>query len=280
MRVDVHAHCIQPEHVTAAAHSKMERSGYPPMEPMEFDYFMREMEPVDKAICFGVRARGTGTMTPDEYTSEWVSRAPEKLLGFMAIDPMEEDYLEKIDRAASELGLCGIKLHPILGRYNPADPKIFPLYEKAIDLGLPILTHMGAHPDDRVSLKQSEPLLFDDVAQAFGELKIVIAHMAHPVAAGLRGAVAKAPERVRRRVRRRLGAAVAGMASAHADGRMGSRGQAAVWVRFSVLDAPGGIRQAAALERSGRGDGLSANPGRRAIEGIINRDALGLLGIA
>ena len=180
MRVDVHAHCIQPEHVTAAAHSKMERSGYPPMEPMEFDYFMREMEPVDKAICFGVRARGTGTMTPDEYTSEWVNRAPEKLLGFMAIDPMEEDYLEKIDRAASELGLCGIKLHPILGRYNPADPTIFPLYEKAIDLGLPILTHMGAHPDDRVSLKQSEPLLFDDVAQAFSELKIVIAHMAHP----------------------------------------------------------------------------------------------------
>ena len=180
MKVDVHAHCIQPEHVTAAAHSKMERSGYPPMAPTEFDHFMREMEPVDKAICFGVRARGTGTMTPDEYTSEWVSRAPEKLLGFMAIDPMEEDYLEKIDRAASELGLCGIKLHPILGRYNPADPKIFPLYEKAIDLRLPILTHMGAHPDDRVSLKHSEPLLFDDVAQAFSDLKIVIAHMAHP----------------------------------------------------------------------------------------------------
>ena len=180
MRVDVHAHCIQPGHVTAAAHSKMERGGYAPMQDTEFDDFMRHMEPVDRAICFGVRGRATGTLTPDEYTAEWVNRAPDKLLGFMAIDPMEDNYLEQIDRASLDLGLRGIKLHPILGRYNPADPKVFPLYEKAIDLGLPILTHLGAHPDDRASLKNSEPLLFDDVAQAFAELKIVIAHMAHP----------------------------------------------------------------------------------------------------
>ena len=279
MRVDVHAHCIQPEHVTPAAHSKMERSGYPPMEPMEFDYFMREMEPVDRAICFGVRARGTGTMTPDEYTSEWVSRAPEKLLGFMAIDPMEEDYLEKIDRASSELGLCGIKLHPILGRYNPADPKIFPLYEKAIDLGLPILTHMGAHPDDRVSLKQSEPLLFDDVAQAFGELKIVVAHMAHPWQRDCAVLLRKHP-------------------NVYAD--VSGAGWVRPWQAWQALtlmvewgvadkllfgsDFPfwtprEGFDKLRRLNDQVEGTGFPRIPDD-AIEGIINRDALSLLGIA
>ncbi|MCY3801552.1 MAG: amidohydrolase family protein [Chloroflexi bacterium] len=278
MRVDVHAHCIQPEHVTAAAHSKMERSGYPPMAPTEFDHFMREMEPVDKAICFGVRARGTGTMTPDEYTSEWVSRAPEKLLGFMAIDPMEEDYLEKIDRAASELGLCGIKLHPILGRYNPADPKIFPLYEKAIDLGLPILTHMGAHPDDRVSLKQSEPLLFDDVAQAFSELKIVIAHMAHPWQRDCAVVLRKHP-------------------NVYAD--VSGAGWVRPWQAWQALtlmvewgvadkllfgsDFPfwtprEGFDKLRRLNEQVEGTGFPRIPDD-VIEGIINRDALGLLGI-
>ena len=278
MKVDVHAHCIQPEHVTAAAHSKMERSGYPPMAPMEFDYFMREMEPVHKAICFGVRARGTGTMTPDEYTSEWVSRAPEKLLGFMAIDPMEEDYLEKIDRAASELGLCGIKLHPILGRYNPADPKIFPLYEKAIDLGLPILTHMGAHPDDRVSLKQSEPLLFDDVAQAFSELKIVIAHMAHPWQRDCAVVLRKHP-------------------NVYAD--VSGAGWVRPWQAWQALtlmvewgvadkllfgsDFPfwtprEGFDKLRCLNDQVEGTGFPRIPAD-VIEGIINRDALGLLGI-
>ncbi len=278
MRVDVHAHCIQPEHVTAAAHSKMERGGYPPMAPTEFDHFMREMEPVDKAICFGVRARSTGTMTPDEYTAEWVSRAPEKLLGFMAIDPMEEDYLEKIDRAASELGLCGIKLHPILGRYNPADPKIFPLYEKAIDLGLPILTHMGAHPDDRVSLKQSEPLLFDDVAQAFSELKIVIAHMAHPWQRDCAVVLRKHP-------------------NVYAD--VSGAGWVRPWQAWQALtlmvewgvadkllfgsDFPfwtpsEGMEKLRRLNDQVEGTGFPRIPDD-VVEGIINRDALGLLGI-
>ena len=278
MKVDVHAHCIQPEHVTAGAHSKMERSGYPPMAPTEFDHFMREMEPVDKAICFGVRARGTGTMTPDEYTSEWVSRAPEKLLGFMAIDPMEEDYLEKIDRAASELGLCGIKLHPILGHYNPADPKIFPLYEKAIDLGLPILTHMGAHPDDRVSLKQSEPLLFDDVAQAFSELKIVVAHMAHPWQRDCAVVLRKHP-------------------NVYAD--VSGAGWVRPWqawqgltlmVEWGVADkllfgsdfpfwTPSeGMEKLRRLNDQVEGTGFPRIPDD-VVEGIINRDALGLLGI-
>ena len=76
MIVDVHTHCLQPDDVTEAAWAKMERAGYPPLEPLEFDYFQEQMEPVDKAICFGVRARGTGTVSPNEYTSEWVKRDP------------------------------------------------------------------------------------------------------------------------------------------------------------------------------------------------------------
>ena len=180
MIVDVHVHCIQPEHVTAAAHRSMERGGYPPMEPLQFDHLMAEMEPVDRAIVFGVRARSTGTLTPHEYTAEWVARAPEKLIGFMAIDPTEDDHLDQVDHCVSELGLRGIKLHPILGRYDPSDPTLFPLYDKAQRLGLPIITHAGTHPDSRATLKNSLPLLFDEIAQAFPELKIVIAHMAHP----------------------------------------------------------------------------------------------------
>ncbi len=257
----------------------MARAGYPPMPVQEFDDFMKEMEPVGKAICFGVRARGTGTMTPDEYTAEWVNRAPDKLLGFMAIDPMEEDYLEKIDRASLELGLCGIKLHPILGRYNPADPTVFPLYEKAIDLGLPILTHLGAHPDDRVSLKHSEPLLFDDVAQAFSELKIVIAHMAHPWQRDCAVLLRKHP-------------------NVYAD--VSGAGWVRPWQAWQALtlmvewgvadkllfgsDFPfwtprEGVDKLWRLNDQVQGTHFPRIPDD-VIEGIINRDALGLLGIA
>ncbi len=180
MIVDVHTHCLQPDDITEAAWAKMENAGYPPLEPLEFDYFQEQMEPVDKAICFGVRARGTGTVSPNEYTSEWVNRDPGKLIGFAAIDPTEDDHLEQIERAVTDLGLRGIKLHPVLGRYNPADPTFFPMYSLAIKLGLPILTHAGTHPHDRATLKNSLPILFDEVAQAFPDLTLVIAHMGHP----------------------------------------------------------------------------------------------------
>ncbi len=75
---------------------------------------------------------------------------------------------------------AGIKIYPMLGRYDPTDPTIFPLYEKAQRMGLPILSHLGTHPNPRAPLKYSLPLLVDEIAQAFPNLKFIMAHMAHP----------------------------------------------------------------------------------------------------
>ena len=180
MIVDVHAHCGQPEHATAAAHSKMQRAGYAPPQPLTWEHFAEAMKGVDKALVFGVRGLATGSTSPNEFTAEWVKNDPDKFIGFMAIDPTEDDHLEQMDRCVSELGLRGIKLHPILGRYNPADPTLFPMYDKAQRLRLPIVSHFGTHPDARAPLKYSQPLLVDEIAQAFPDLKFVMAHMAHP----------------------------------------------------------------------------------------------------
>ena len=179
MIVDVHAHCGQPEHSTKALTDVMVRAGYSPPEPYTFDQFAEEMEVVDKALVFGVRALASGERSPNEFTVEWVKNDPDKFIGFMAIDPTEDDHLEQIDRCV-ELGLRGIKLHPISGRYNPADPTLFPMYERAQRIGLPIVSHFGTHPGPRTMLKYSSPLLVDEIAQAFPDLKFVMAHMGHP----------------------------------------------------------------------------------------------------
>ena len=180
MIVDVHTHCLQPEHATDAVHRKMERVGYPPMQPLPYERYAREMEAVDRAIVLGVRALSAGTRVPNDFVADWVKNDPDKLIGFMGIDPTEDDHLEEIDRCVSDLGLRGIKIYPTGARYNPADPTLFPMYDKAQRLGLPILSHMGTSPDSRAMLKYSLPLLIDEVAQAFPDLKFVMAHMAHP----------------------------------------------------------------------------------------------------
>ena len=179
MIVDVHTHCMQPEHVSKVGRAADERAGYPPMQPLPPDTYLKGMEPVDRAIVFGIRAFATGVASPNDFTAEWVANAPDKLIGFMAIDPAEEGCPDEIDRCL-ELGLRGIKIYPMLGRYDPTDPTIFAVYEKAQRLRLPILSHFGAHPNPRAMLKYSHPLLVDEIAQAFPDLKFVIAHMAHP----------------------------------------------------------------------------------------------------
>ena len=179
MIIDVHTHCLQPDHISDETHAATERAGYPPMQPLLPATYLAGMESVDRAIVFGIRAVAGGMSSPNDSTAAWVQHAPGKLIGFMGIDPGEEGFLEEIDRGR-ELGLRGIKLYPMAARYDPLDPAVFPLYEKAQRLGLPILSHLGTHPDPRYMLKWSMPLAIDEIAQAFPEFRFVIAHMAHP----------------------------------------------------------------------------------------------------
>ncbi|MCY3783159.1 MAG: amidohydrolase family protein [Chloroflexi bacterium] len=179
MIIDVHSHCLQPDHVSEASRRADERAGYPPMQPLPFETYQEAMRVVDKSVVFGVRALACGALSPNDFTAEWVAKDPDRIIGFMCIDPTEDGYLEEIERGV-ELGLRGIKIYPMLAHFNPADPFYFALYEKAQRLELPILSHVGTHPNPRAILKYSHPLLFDEVAQAFPDLKIVIAHMGHP----------------------------------------------------------------------------------------------------
>ena len=179
MIVDVHTHCLQPDHISDAGHRADRRAGYPPLQPLTFARYAEEMSVVDRAIVFGIRGLATGVRSPNEFAAEWVRRDPDKLIGFMAIDPMEDDHMEQIEQGL-ELGLRGIKIYPMLGRYDPSDPTNFAMFEKAQRLGLPVLSHTGTHPNPRAMLKYSHPLLVDEIAQAFPDLKYIMAHLSHP----------------------------------------------------------------------------------------------------
>ena len=114
---------------------------------------------------FGVRAKSNGLKSPNDFTAEWAKRDPEKYIGFMAIDPTEDGYLEEIERCSEDLGLRGIKMYPTLARFDPTDPAAFAMYEIAQRKGLPIISHLGTSPDPRAVLKYSLPILVDEIAQ-------------------------------------------------------------------------------------------------------------------
>jgi predicted TIM-barrel fold metal-dependent hydrolase len=85
-----------------------------------------------------------------------------------------------MDRCIGSLGLRGIKLGPNYQNFDPVGDDAFRLYARAQGLKLPILFHQGTSAMADADLDYAHPRHIDRVAIAFPELRIVLAHMAHP----------------------------------------------------------------------------------------------------
>jgi len=138
------------------------------------------MEPVDRAIVFGLRANHAGVVVPNEYVAEYVNGHPEKLIGFACLDPALGEGVEELERAVSDLKLRGLKLGPIYQNIHPMDERLQPVYRFCQQRGLPILFHMGTNPIRHCPLKFTLPIVLDDVAIAYPDLVMVMAHLGHP----------------------------------------------------------------------------------------------------
>ena len=135
---------------------------------------------VDRAIVFGLRAPLTGFLTINDTVAEYIRTDPKKLIGFAAICPTEDNALEEVDRAVQELGLCGLKMSPIYGGWDPLDTRALKIFARAEELGLPIMFHQGTTYPRKAPLKYANPVLLEDIALRYPNLKMIIAHIGHP----------------------------------------------------------------------------------------------------
>src|ERR1700733_3297297 len=90
---------------------------------------------------------------------------------FMSVDPSPPDAVDEIERCQADLGLKGIKLGPIYQGTSPLNPLTLRAFKTAERLGLPARIHQGAPFANRGRLAGSLPVLRDDVAIAFPDLR-------------------------------------------------------------------------------------------------------------
>jgi predicted TIM-barrel fold metal-dependent hydrolase len=181
IRVDCHTHWVQPEHFSAAANAPWTiGTGVGTWPKNSREDFRKALAGCDVAIVFGISAPKGGLHVPNDEVAAFVAEDPGRRIGFLAIDPHQENALAEVERGVRELGLKGIKLYPVLARFDPCDPSLGPFYALAERMGLPILWHMGSTPVASGRLRLSHPLLLDDVAVEFPRLKMIIAHLGHP----------------------------------------------------------------------------------------------------
>lgn len=137
---------------------------------------------IDKGVIFPL------TFTPptgswqqlNDMTAEYVQAYPDRLIGFSIIDPRRVDEsLKELERCSGSYGFKGLKIHPSIQEFYPNDNSLYPLYEYCQAENIILLSHTGAstptHPD-----KFSQPMLFDEIAVQFPELKLILAHAGRP----------------------------------------------------------------------------------------------------
>ncbi|HHH76221.1 MAG TPA: amidohydrolase [Phycisphaerae bacterium] len=131
---------------------------------------------IDKSILYAVQA--PIVYASNEYVCSLVSEHPDRLLGFASVNPHDPQAPAVLETAVKEMGLKGLKLHPPLQNFYPDDKAVFPIYEKAVELDIPVVFHVGTTPfGSMCRLDQANPLLIDAIAVAFPSLRILLTHL-------------------------------------------------------------------------------------------------------
>src|SRR6204780_3388856 len=145
------------------------------------------------AVVFTVdasTATGHAALSSEEIAAKAAEHS-DVLIPFGSVDPLRgTDAVAQARSLVRDHGVRGFKFHPSLQAFAPNDAAFYPLWEQIESLGVPALFHSGQTgigaglPGGRgIKLRLSDPMLVDDVAADFPELRIILAHPSVPWAA-------------------------------------------------------------------------------------------------
>src|SRR5215217_1190955 len=144
------------------------------------DHHWAQSSTVDKSIVLGFKSRYLRAEIPNRYVAEYVSRFPQKLIGFAGIDPTEKSAVAEVRTAREDLRLRGVTVSPANQDFHPADSRAMDVYAEAERLGMPLLFHPSGHFTEQSKLEFGRPYLLDEVARTFPKLRMVIAQLGQP----------------------------------------------------------------------------------------------------
>jgi predicted TIM-barrel fold metal-dependent hydrolase len=142
------------------------------------------------AVVFTVDAEhSTGhPRIANEEIAEACAKHDDVLIPFASVDPWKgRAGAREMRRLVDQYGVRGFKFHPSLQGFAPNDLLAYPQYEVIEELGVPALFHSGQTGigaglpgGGGIRLKYSNPMLVDDVAVDFPDLRIILAHPSFP----------------------------------------------------------------------------------------------------
>lgn len=145
---------------------------------ISLEVMMEEMDAaqVDISLISG------GPMVPMPLVLEAMERWPDRLRAVVWTDPTQTSIvraLADLEALVRNYPVCGFKMEAFALWRDPTDRVFYPLYAKCAELGIALQTQVGGTGPLYPS-RTGQPLLIDEIALDFPELKIVCGHVGSP----------------------------------------------------------------------------------------------------
>ncbi len=167
--VDVHAHAFDEKIAIKATENLVKYYGIDSVADGRLVHILDSAKEnnIDKLVLCATATKPTQVELINNYVSGLIS---ENTIGLGTLHPDYDNIEAEIDRII-ELGLSGLKFHPIFQGFKIDEEKAMKMFEK-IDDKLPVLIHVGDKNSDA-----SSPKRLSRVMDAFPEITFIAAHM-------------------------------------------------------------------------------------------------------
>ena len=92
----------------------------------------------------------------NDAVTSFVAEYPDRLIGFSAVHPFDPNCMDELERCRADLKMRGVKLGANYQNYDPLEPRALAVYDYA------------------------HPLVVDEIAMRYPDLRVVMAHLGHP----------------------------------------------------------------------------------------------------
>jgi hypothetical protein len=111
-----------------------------------------------------------------EAVVEACRKHPDRLIPFLGLDPRRPNALDVLQRAVADLGMKGVKIHPLAGFAIDDRDAAYAFYRKCAELNVPVLGHcrpLGNPQRDDLA----RPERYGKVAADFPDLRLALGHL-------------------------------------------------------------------------------------------------------
>ena len=156
MILDFHTHCY-PDQLASAALGSWKGSGDVVLPDGTLNGLLADLDAagIQRAVVLNVAHRPHSARDVNNFAAAIQRAHPDRLRCFGSIHPDAPDAIEELWRI-KELGLCGVKLHPMFQGFHPTEERCFPLYREMGRVGLPVAFHCGKHPRQPIVLQPAQ----------------------------------------------------------------------------------------------------------------------------